>query len=155
MGNTIQPTSLTRGTYMVLPIELIVIGKPISHQTKDKARLRDWREKVRQRAIACWNGKAPLGDYLKVIITHYYDAPLGDESGVPDSDNIVKPVRDALNGVIYVDDYQITDFISRRRNLNASFRVKGMSTALAEGFCQGEEFLHIRIEAAPDPSELS
>lgn len=139
----------------MLPIEFIVIGKPISHQTKDRKRLQVWKQKVRQAAETYWAPRSPLGESLRVIITHYYDVPMGEEAGVPDSDNIVKPVRDALNGIIYVDDYQITDFISRRRNLNASFRVKGMSTALAEGFCKGEEFLHIKIEAAPDPSDLS
>ncbi|NJO43466.1 MAG: RusA family crossover junction endodeoxyribonuclease [Cyanobacteria bacterium CRU_2_1] len=139
----------------MLPIEFVVIGKPISHQTKDRKRLQTWKQKVREAAEACWATNPPLGGSLSVVITHYYDVVLGEESGVPDSDNIVKPVRDALNGVMYVDDYQITDFISRRRNLNASFRVKGMSTALAEGFCKGEEFLHIRIEAAPDPSDLN
>lgn len=139
----------------MLPLEFVVIGKPISHQTKDRKRLQTWKEKVRQAAEVYWAKRTPLGDPLRVVITHYYDVPLGEESGVPDSDNIVKPVRDALNGVIYVDDYQITDFISRRRNLNDSFRVKGMSTALAEGFCKGEEFLHIKIESAPDPSDLS
>ncbi|PSB10360.1 RusA family crossover junction endodeoxyribonuclease [filamentous cyanobacterium CCP1] len=138
----------------MLPIEFVVTGKPISHQTKDRKRLQAWKETVRREAQSFWKGNAPLGEPLRVIITHYYDAPPGEESGVPDSDNIVKPVRDALNGVVYVDDYQITDFISRRRNLNASFRVKGMSTVLADGFCKGEEFLHIKVEAAPDPSDL-
>jgi Holliday junction resolvase RusA-like endonuclease len=138
----------------VLPFEFIIIGKPVSHQTKDKQRLRDWKAKVRHVAETQWPQTHPLGDSMQVTITHYYDAPHGEE-GVPDSDNIVKPVRDALNGVVYVDDYQITDFLSRRRNLNRSFRVKGMSTALAEGFCAGAEFLHVKIEAAPDPSELN
>lgn len=139
----------------MLPFEFVVIGKPISHQTKDRKRLQAWKEKVRRAAEAFWAGRSPLGEYLRVVITHYFDVPMGEESGVPDSDNIVKPVRDALNGVIYVDDYQITDFNSRRRNLNDSFRVRGMSIALAEGFCKGEEFLHIKIESAPDPSDLS
>jgi len=138
----------------VLPFEFIVIGKPVSHQTKDKQRLREWKAKVRHVAETIWPTH-PLGENVKVTITHYYDSPDGTEDGVPDSDNIVKPVRDALNGVIYVDDYQITDFISRRRNLNSSFRVKGMSQSLAEGFCSGAEFLHVKIEVAPDPSDLS
>lgn len=138
----------------MLPFEFVVIGKPISYQTKERKRLQAWREEVRKVAEACWENKAPIGDSIKVVITHYYDTPYGEESAVPDSDNIVKPIRDALNGVIYVDDYQITDFISRRRNLNGSFRIRGISRALAEGFCSGQEFLFIRIEAAPDPTDL-
>lgn len=139
----------------MLPFEFIVIGKPVSHQTKDRKNLNKWKEKVRQIADINWQNKSPIGDSIQVIITHYYDAPYGDESGVPDSDNIVKPIRDALNGLIYVDDYQITDFISRRRNLNASFRIRGISSVLAEGFSQGEEFIHIRIDVAPEPERLN
>jgi Holliday junction resolvase RusA-like endonuclease len=137
----------------VLPFEFVVTGKPISHQTKDRKRLQAWKTTVRNAAEACWTTH-PTGDSVRVIITHYYDVEPGNETGVPDSDNIVKPVRDALNGVIYVDDYQITDFVSRRRSLNGSFRIKGMSLVLAKGFCSGEEFLHILIESAPDQTEL-
>ncbi|MGL4881965.1 MAG: RusA family crossover junction endodeoxyribonuclease [Waterburya sp.] len=142
-------------TVKVLPFEFIVNGKPISHQTRDRKRLQAWKQQVRQAAKSSWMADNPVGDPLRVIITHYYEAIAGDESAVPDSDNIVKPVRDALNGIIYVDDYQIVDFISRRRNLNDSFKIKGISPVLAEGFCKGEEFLHIKIEIAPDSSNLN
>ncbi|MEL6223782.1 MAG: RusA family crossover junction endodeoxyribonuclease [Cyanobacteria bacterium J06627_8] len=138
-----------------VPFEFNVLGKPVSHQTKNKQRLSDWKRTVRETAAIQWENRSPLGIAVQVIITHYFDSPDGDESSVSDSDNIVKPVRDALNGLIYVDDYQITDFISRRRNLNHSFRVKGMSTILAEGFCQGKEFLHVKVDRAPDPSDVS
>lgn len=138
----------------MLPFDFVVIGKPVSHQTKERKRLQTWKDQVRSTAESSWKGNPPLGDLLKVVITHFYDVVSGDESAVPDSDNIVKPIRDALNGLIYVDDYQITDFISRRRNLNGSFRLKGISPALAEGFAQSKEFLHIKIEIAPDPGDL-
>ncbi len=138
----------------MLPFEFVVIGKPISHQAKERKRVQAWKDQVRSVAESYWKGNVPLGQAIQVVITHYYDIVGGDESAVPDSDNIVKPIRDALNGLIYVDDYQITDFISRRRNLNGSFRVKGISPALAEGFSKGQEFLHIRIEPAPDPGDL-
>jgi Holliday junction resolvase RusA-like endonuclease len=139
----------------LLPFEFVVTGKPVSHQTKDRKRLQIWKSNVRAVASACWGTAPPLGASLRVIITHYYDASGGNEHDVPDSDNIVKPVRDALNGLIYADDYQVTDFVSRRRSLNGSFRIKGISPVLAEGFCAGQEFLHIRIESAPDPSDLN
>lgn len=138
----------------MLPFEFIVTDKPVSHQAKDKKRLQAWKATVRQAAASHWKAAAPVGDNVRVTITHYYDALPGAEETVPDSDNIVKPIRDALNGLIYVDDYQITDFVSRRRSLNGSFRVKGMSPTLAEGFCKGEEFLHILVEAAPDLADL-
>ena len=88
-------------------------------------------------------------------LTYYFEAPSGKEDNVPDSDNVVKPIREALVDIVYHSDYQVTDVVSRRRNLNGSFRVKGMSPILAEGFIQGVEFVHVRIEIAPDPADLS
>jgi hypothetical protein len=55
---------------------------------------------------------------------------------------------------VYVDDKQITDIRVRKTNLDGVFRVRGMPTTLAEGFSKGTEFLHIRIENAPDHTEL-
>ncbi len=51
-------------------------------------------------------------------------------------------------------DRQITDTQIRKTDVNGSFRVRGMSPVLAEGFCRGNEFLHIRIELAPNHEEL-
>jgi crossover junction endodeoxyribonuclease RusA len=139
---------------LLLPFEFIVVGKPISYQTKNKQVLREWKEQVAKISAEAVKGFAPTGEHVKVVITHYFEADQW-ETGVPDSDNIVKPVRDALQGIVYVDDYQISDFNSRRRNLNAAFRIKNMSKALAQGFCSGDEFLHFLIESAPDHTLLN
>lgn len=129
-------------------------GRPVSNQTKDKTRLRTWQDKVRQAAAAMWESDRPYDACVRMKLTYYFEAPNGREDSVPDSDNIVKPVREALVGVIYHYDYQVTDVISRRRNLDGSFRVKGISPVLAAGFVQGIEFTHVMIEVAPDPSDL-
>lgn len=130
-------------------------GRPVSNQTKDKTRLRAWKDKVRHAAAAVWESDRPYDDFVRMKLTYYFEAPNGKEESVPDSDNIVKPVREALVGVVYNYDYQVTDVISRRRNLNGSFQVKGISLVLAAGFVQGTEFAHVRIEVAPDPSDLA
>ncbi len=67
---------------------------------------------------------------------------------------MIKPIQDALNDLVYVDDRLITDTQIRKTDLNGSFRVRGMSAVLAEGFCRGNEFLYIRIEEAPNHQEL-
>jgi len=139
----------------VLPFEFVIIGKPVPHRAKDKQALRAWREHVGATARFRWAGNPPLRDKLSVKITHFYDAPPGNAGEDLDSERIIKPVLDALNGIIYDDDYQIADLDSRRRNLNGSFRVKGMSVALAEGFCKGEEFLHVMVDYLKDPENVS
>ncbi len=138
----------------MLPFEFVIIGKPVPHRAKDKEALKLWRSHVRSTAQYCWGDNPPLKDKLFVKITHFYDPlPQGRAEDL-DSDRIIKPVLDALNGVIYQDDYQIAELHHRRRNLSGSFRVKGMSPALAEGFCKGEEFLHVKVDFLRDPESI-
>ena len=67
-----------------------------------------------------------------------------------DLDNIPKPILDALKGLVYLDDEQITDVVCRKRNLRGDLRVENPSDVLAEGFSRGNEFLYILVEEAPD-----
>ena len=133
----------------MLPFEFIVPGIPVSQQTRNRARLRTWMATIKSRAAQAWpNGSGPTREAVKITVVYYYDRiPL-------DADNFIKPVQDALAGVVYIDDGQVSDVTIRRTNLSGSFRVRGMSSILAEGFTTGQEFLYIRIEAAPDHVEL-
>jgi hypothetical protein len=77
-------------------------------------------------------------------VTYFYD------SVAMDVDNIVKPIQDAIIGLAYVDDSQITDVLVRKRDLSGNFRVENITPTLAEGFGRGKEFLHIVVTDAPD-----
>ncbi len=84
-----------------------------------------------------------------LTITYFYDT-------VPmDVDNIPKPILDALAGLVYVNDDQVTDVLCRKRDLNDAFRVENPSSALAEGFSRGNEFLYIVVEDAPDQEVIA
>jgi Holliday junction resolvase RusA-like endonuclease len=136
----------------MLPFEFTVDGPPVSHQTHNALRLRIWKQTVRNAASQRWPSEtSPVTSRLKITVTYYHD-------GIAvrlDNDNLLKPIQDALISLIYMDDRQITDTVVRKTDLNGSFRVRGMSFVLAEGFCRGNEFLHIRVEAAPDHGELN
>ena len=80
-------------------------------------------------------------------ITYFYDGVSADV------DNIVKPIQDALVGLIYADDDQVTDVLCRKRNLNGNFTIP-LSPVLAEGFTRGNEFLYVKIEPPPNQEEL-
>jgi crossover junction endodeoxyribonuclease RusA len=135
----------------VLPFEFIVEGPPVSHQTHNKTRLQEWRNSVTAAAQMRWPQGDPANEVaVKIKVTYYHDGP----AVRMDNDNLVKPIQDALNGLVYVDDGLITDTVLRKTDLNGRFQVRGMSPVLAEGFSNGEEFLHIQIEAAPDHGEL-
>ena len=129
----------------MLPFEFIVDGPPVSQQTRRQERLRSWRATVRQEAERYWSiGEMPTLESIVLRIWYFY------EDISVDIDNIVKPIQDALNGLVYIDDDQVTDLIVRKRNLSENFKVINLSGVLAEGFNRENEFLYIVVEQAPD-----
>lgn len=135
----------------MLPFEFTIPGPPVSQQTADRNRLQEWKGRVRGEAVKRW----PLGDQpengaLQAKVTYYHDGP----AVRMDNDNLVKPILDALNNLVYADDGQITDTNVRKTDLNGRFVVRGISAVLAEAFGRGAEFLHIKIEEQPDHGEL-
>ena len=79
-----------------------------------------------------------------VTITHFYDQVS------PDVDNIPKPILDALKGLVYLDDEQVTDVLCRKRRLNADLRIENPSSMLAERISSGDVFLHVVVNDALD-----
>lgn len=72
------------------------------------------------------------------------------ESELGDVDNLAKPILDALQGVVYRNDRQIAEAVSRRRDIESSFKVRYMSPALAMAFSDGRQFVHIQVWRNPD-----
>jgi len=132
----------------MFPFEFTVTGPPISLQTKNKARLRQWKDKVLKAAKSSWNSEnVSYKDPLTISITYFY------ETEPPDVDNIIKPIQDALIGLIYEDDSQIVSAKSTKKDINGSYRIRWMSTVLAKAFCQGDDFLYIKI-SVPQNEEV-
>ncbi len=134
----------------MLPFEFIVEGPPISGQAKNRERLAAWRATVRKADAVRWHtDDPPLEESLSLTVVYYYERVT-----VIDNDNLVKPIQDALEGLIYTDDVLITDLVVRKTKLQGSFRVEEMSRVLAEGFLSGREFLYIKVDLAPYHGEL-
>jgi crossover junction endodeoxyribonuclease RusA len=132
-----------------MPWECVILGIPVSVNTRNKVKKQRWRDAVQAAARTEWpDGEPPLTGKLTIRITYFHDrAPL-------DVDNMMKPIQDALNGIVYVDDKQLTDRHSHLRDLNEPYRVRGLSRAQAEGFMADTPFIHIRIEHSPPTVEL-
>jgi len=127
-----------------------VDGPPVSQQTRRRERLRDWKRVVRQEAEKYWSsGQKATTGLIMLQITYFYD------SVAIDVDNIVKPIQDAIIGLVYIDDDQVTDVLVRKRDLSGNFKVEHMTLTLAEGFSRGNEFLHIVVNEAPDQEVLT
>ncbi len=81
-------------------------------------------------------------------VTHY------SERRIADRDNLIKPIQDALQGVVYHNDMQIKDAMCNWRNINSKFTVRFVSMPLAVAFSTGDEFLHVRLWTSPEMEDL-
>ncbi len=131
--------------------EFIVDGPPVSQQTRKRGKgkgLENWKNTVRQEAEKYWSSEQKTATgWVMLKITYFYD------SDQIDVDNIPNPIIDALKGLAYVDDRQVSDLVVRKRNL--SMRKKDTPPILAEGFARGNEFLHIVVIDAPNQEVIT
>jgi crossover junction endodeoxyribonuclease RusA len=135
----------------VLPFEIVVVGTPISHQSHNKPKLREWQESVREAARkALPENTTPVKTKCLVIVVYFF----GQTPALLDNDNLLKPIQDALSGLVYEDDRQVTDTVIRRTYIGGLFRIPGRSRSLVEAIEQGEEFVYVRVEEAPDHTEV-
>ncbi|MBD2183285.1 RusA family crossover junction endodeoxyribonuclease [Planktothrix sp. FACHB-1355] len=133
----------------MLPFEFIVTGSPVSLQTNNRTLLQNWKAKVRQAALDRLPvGASPIITPVRVIIAHYY------KRQPPDIDNIIKPIIDGLNLVVYADDKQVTDLIVKRRNLKSLVNVQTIPAIIAQAFANDEPFVYVKIDVASEPFEL-
>lgn len=136
----------------MLPFEFTVPGPPLSHQTRHRDRLAGWRRTVLAAALNLWpENEAPVDVPIEITVVYYHD---GQQVRI-DDDNLLKPIQDAVNGHMYVDDGLITGAYVRKTPLDGSFRVRGMPRILADAFVEGVQFIYIRLDSAPNHRVLA
>jgi crossover junction endodeoxyribonuclease RusA len=60
-------------------------------------------------------------------------------------DNIIKPIQDALVGIVYADDSLISDVDSHRRFLSDAIDITNLPPLLIKGVILAEECIYIRV----------
>ncbi|MBI1915513.1 MAG: RusA family crossover junction endodeoxyribonuclease [Planctomycetes bacterium] len=133
----------------MLILEFVVPGPPVSHQTNDKKNLKAWQTTVHAEAAKGWTAP-PVTGKLKFLLINFHE---GDQPSL-DDDNMVKPIRDALNKFVYQDDRQIRYSETIHLSIDAPVKIRGASKILLDAYCKGAEFLYIRIEDSPDVIQL-
>ena len=126
-------------------LEFTVDGPPVSHQTRDRANLQGWKATVRAAAAAMWGTKPALTGKLKCTIINFHE---GSTASL-DDDNMVKPIRDALNTLVYSDDQQITYSETIQIGIDDPIKIRRGSAVLLAAFTKGNPFLYVRIDDAP------
>jgi crossover junction endodeoxyribonuclease RusA len=128
----------------VLPFEFLVPGPAVSQQTRRQANRRAWIERIFRQAEGRWASDAAETESVALTLTYLH------RGGAGDLDNLAKPVLDALKGLVFRDDGQVTDLILRKRNLSAVLRIENPSPLLSSGLDLGSPFLHVLVDIAPE-----
>lgn len=125
----------------MLPFEFIIHRRPLSIQTANRARLQAWKQYVAGEAAKAWGGRGPMA-----LVELRLSLVFLCESTPLDADNVIKPVQDALSGVVYEDDDQIADVDSHRRFFADAMDLTGLPDVLVSAILGGEECVYVRIE---------
>ena len=128
----------------MLPVSFIVTGTPPSQQSRGK-KIGAWKAKVASAAERAWTSGVPTAADVSFSLTTFFTV------SAPDVDNVIKATQDALKGIVYFDDAQVTDTLSRERPLAGMIVVEHMSTELQAALSAGGDFVHIEVTAATDP----
>lgn len=121
-----------------MPYHIIVKGTPISYNSSTRTK-NAWKTKVANAARSVFT--TPLtDDDLRVRITIFYDGVF-----TYDPNNMTKPICDALCNIGYDDDIQIIEPLTRMRDLNGSYRIRGIPPEVAVAISEGDEFVWITI----------
>lgn len=117
----------------------------MSHQARNRANLQAWKAYVKKIANAHWSDPIiPNGTDLRLTLVY-----LCDDSPA-DIDNIIKPIQDAMVGVVYEDDIQISDVDSHRRYLTDTIVITGLPQMLADAVEVGGEAVYVKVENADE-----
>lgn len=130
-------------------LEFVLPGPPVSYQTSDKANLKNWKARVLEAAMKSWSAP-PLSGKLKFLLINFHE---GDKPPL-DDDNMVKPIRDALNTFVYEDDRQIRYSETIQISIDEPVKLRRASVLLLTAYSKGDEFLYVRIEDAPTVIQL-
>lgn len=124
--------------------EFVIEGPAVSLRAKkgNARRYQKWIKKVRAAARQQWpETTLPIeSKAITVAITNYYTlAP-------PDVDNIIKPILDGLETVVYSNDQQVYRVISEKLDRTNVDRMQNGGTVLAAAIeNQYTELLHVVV----------
>lgn len=122
----------------IASFEVVVPRRPVSLQASADSR-RFWKDYVFGRARVAWVGTPMVDQDVRVTIVY-----LCDDSPA-DTDNIIKPIQDALIGCVIADDSLVSDVDCHRRFLSRGIDIAGLPVQLAQAVVDGVEAVYIRV----------
>src|SRR3954453_16081019 len=93
-----------------LRCEFVVIGTPVSQQTRRRSRLPPWIDRIAKAALA--SGGDSFGSLpVRASITYYF------EQTDLDLDNMLKPIMDGVKRAVIDDDKLVVELWARKHRL--------------------------------------
>lgn len=124
------------------PVEFRLSGMPVSLQAKRAVNRDRWKERVSRAALGARGEERWLGE--KPVAATIFIFPAGEMDG--DIDNVVKPILDALRGVIYFDDRQVERVLVQKFEPGRIREFDAPSAALAEALETRPPLVYIRLD---------
>ncbi|MEH2151517.1 RusA family crossover junction endodeoxyribonuclease [Nostoc sp.] len=124
----------------IIPFEFVIPRRPVSLQTKKKQNLQAWKNFVRVEAQKLWKDRSVIkqGDLQLTLVYLCDDFPA-------DTDNIIKPIQDALVGLVFEDDSLVSDVESHRRFMSDPIEIKSLPSLLQRAVITGQECVYVKV----------
>jgi Holliday junction resolvase RusA-like endonuclease len=122
----------------------------MSLQTNSRPRFQAWKDQVRAQAAKVWAGRRILseGDFhLTIVHLHHGVSTL-------DVDNIIKPIQDALEGVVLSNDKLVSDVESHRRMAGGQFESARLPELLMAALDSSRDCVYVRLADAAKLEDL-
>src|SRR4051812_26559758 len=128
----------------MFPFEFVIFDRPLSLQAEAVPRA-EWKQVVRFLAEIHWAGRgAPTAEPVYFSVGNFHEPGIQQ----PDADNIIKPIQDALEGLVYTNDRQVVDSLGFKRTLSGPVRIDAALTRVWDALETDEEFVHIAVSLA-------
>ena len=125
----------------VVKFEFLIPRRPLSLQAK-RPSLQAWKSFVRAEAAKTWNSEVVEAGDLQLTLVYLFDV------SPPDTDNIVKPIQDALIGLVFSDDALVADVESHRRWLNSTFDLTKLPDLILAGIASAQECVYVQVSSS-------
>lgn len=122
-----------------MTFEFLLLRRPVSHQSKSSTNRQVWKAFVEAEARKVWGEQTAIATPCQLTLVYFCDERPAD------IDNIIKPIQDALVGLVYTDDSYVTDVDSHRRPLTGTFDLIRLPPLVILALSRGQEFVYVRV----------
>lgn len=127
------------------PFEFLVYGTPLSHQGTGRS-LGDWKDRVKDATRPLLEpGHWATEARVAVTIFHF-----PEDQMAADVDNIVKPILDAMNNHIYMDDKQVERVVVQKFEAGRTASFSRPSKTLLAAMDAEKPVTYIAVSLYPD-----